>query len=641
MTLYQPNTDAASAIAAKPFQQLLEAVPVAAYCCDRDGRIIFFNEPAAALWGRRPEVNGATDRYCGSLELRSSDGTPLPHDQCWTARTLAEDRTYDGRELVIVRPDGGRRVALAYASPVHDGNGQVVAATCVLIDITARAEAQSAMESALQLSDANFRAFFDSPAVGAVQANARGQFIRVNDRYCEITGYSREELLSMGPFDLDHPDERGADVELVRKAIADPAGVYHTEKRYVRKDGSAGWVHVAANMLRDGSGRATQSAAIVTDITERKLAEQALKDTDRAKDEFLATLAHELRTPLAPLTNAVELLRHSGAREPSWCREVIERQVNHLSRLVDDLLDVSRITRDKLELRRARIALSDVLNRAVEASRPLLERREQKVEVTITPEDVHVDGDLVRLTQVFTNLLTNAAKFSDSATTISVCAVRDGDEVRVGIADTGIGIAAEELSRIFDKFYQSPGRGDRFIGGLGIGLALVRRLVELHGGTVEARSGGLGHGSEFIVRLPVKTSLLADSVQAPVSALLERSGKRILVVDDNADNADSLGRLLERMGYEAATAYDGHSALERARTFEADVIFLDLGMPGLDGFEVCRRLREQPAAKRPSIVALTGWSREEDRERTRDAGFDSHLVKPVDSATLARVLERI
>jgi two-component system CheB/CheR fusion protein len=322
----------------------------------------------------------------------------------------------------------------------------------VLIDVTARAEARYASENALRISEANFRAFFDSPAVGAVQANAEGRFIRVNDRYCEITGYSREELLSMGPFDLDHPDERGADIEAVKKALADPAGVYHAEKRYVRKDGSVGWVHVAANMLRDDAGRATQSAAIVTDITERKLAEQALKDTDRTKDEFLATLAHELRTPLAPLTNAVELLRHPGPPDPYWCRQVIERQVSHLSRLVDDLLDVSRITRDVLELRRARIALSDVLNSAVEASRPLLARREQKVEVAITPKDVHVDGDLVRLTQVFTNLLTNAAKFSNDASTVRLSAVSDGDSVRVGIVDTGIGIAADELSRIFDKF---------------------------------------------------------------------------------------------------------------------------------------------------------------------------------------------
>ena len=292
-----------------------------------------------------------------------------------------------------------------------------------------------------------------------------------------------------------------------------------------------------------------------------------------------------------------------------------------------------------LELRRARIPLSDVLHGAIEASRPFLERRGQTLEVPVMPPDVHVDGDLVRLTQVFTNLLTNAAKFSDGGSTIRLFAAREGDVVRIGVADSGIGIAADELSCIFDKFYQSPRRGDRFIGGLGIGLALVRRLVELHGGTVEARSAGLGQGSEFIVRLPLTTSLRADSMPAPVSSLLERSGKRILIVDDNADSADSLGRLLERMGHEAVTAYDGQSALERARTYPADVIFLDLGMPGLDGFEVCRRLREQPATKQASIVALTGWGREEDRERTRDAGFDSHMLKPVDEATLARVLD--
>jgi PAS domain S-box-containing protein len=362
---------------------------------------------------------------------------------------------------------------------------------------------QYAVRAALQASEANFRGFFDSVAIGAVQVNNEGRFIRVNDRYCEITGYSREELLSMGPFDLDHPEDRAIDRERVMKFVTTPSSVYHAEKRYIRKDGSIAWVHVAANLLRDESGRPLHTAAVVEDISERKRAEQALQQADRLKDEFLATLAHELRNPLAPLRSAVELLQYAGEQQTPWCRDVIERQVNHLTRLIDDLLDVARITRDKLELRRQRVMLADVLHAAVEASRPMLERCEQELVLSVPTEPVDLDADFVRLTQVFTNLLTNAAKFTERAGTIELVAARNTDEVRITVADTGIGIAAEELPRIFEKFYQTPGQAGRFFSGLGIGLSLARRLVELHGGSVEATSFGPGLGSEFVVRLPV------------------------------------------------------------------------------------------------------------------------------------------
>jgi signal transduction histidine kinase len=254
-------------------------------------------------------------------------------------------------------------------------------------------------------------------------------------------------------------------------------------------------------MLRDEHARVTRSAAIVLDISERKRAEEALQEADRAKDEFLATLAHELRNPLAPLKNAVELL-HNPSAEPAWCRDVIERQVAHLTRLIDDLLDVSRIARDKLELRRTAVEISELIRSAVDASRPTVQSYGQRLVVDLPPESVYVDGDFVRLTQVLTNLLTNAAKFTEGAGTVRLSVASADGEVAISIADTGIGLDAADLTRVFDKFYQSPRRGDKFHGGLGIGLALVRRLVELHGGRVEVFSEGPGRGSEFVVRLP-------------------------------------------------------------------------------------------------------------------------------------------
>ncbi|HVJ30886.1 MAG TPA: PAS domain S-box protein, partial [Gammaproteobacteria bacterium] len=615
MSLPERKTDTAPA--AVNFDMLLAALPTPAYACSADGRLIQYNERAVQLWGRRPALNDPAERFCGSHAMFSADGTPLAREACWMARALRDGAPYGENEVIIARPDGSQRTVLSYVTPVHDAHGALVAATAVLVDVTQHAEERNATKAALRVSEANFRAFFDSKAIGAVQVNADGVFVGVNDRYCELTGYSREELLKMRPFDLDHPDEREADLEHVRKVIESPSGAYEADKRYVRKDGTIGWVHVAANMLRDENGRPTQSAGLAFDISERMHAEQALQEADRAKDEFLATLAHELRNPLAPLKNAAELLRNPFA-EPTWCRDVIERQVNHLSRLIDDLLDVSRITRDKLELRKENVEIGDVIRSAVEASRPMIEASGQTLLVAPLSEPIYVDGDLVRLTQVLTNLLTNAAKFALGEGVIRLSAARDRDQVVVSVADSGIGITKDELSRVFDRFYQSKRRSARFLGGLGIGLSLVRRLVELHGGTVEALSEGPDRGSEFVVRLPVAALAAAEVAGLTHAALEQAPGarKRVLIVDDNADGANSLGSLLAFLGHDTAMEYDGQAALDRAEAFAADVILLDLGMPGLDGFEICRRLRASDLPRPPLIVAMTGWGREEDRART-------------------------
>ena len=641
-------------------QGALTSLPVAAYTCDIDGRITCFNDRAEQLWGRRPALNDATDRYCGSVSLLTVDGERIPHEQCWTAQALQSGSRYEGLEAIVVRPDGSRRSVLAYVSPLNNESGVLVGATTILVDVTdqiqrsparrdgdegdesASSIEERAAKAALEASEANFRGFFESVAVGACQVGKDGFFIRVNDRYCEITGYSLEDLLKMGPLDLDHPEDREVDRERVVKFVAGIDGAYCAEKRYVRKDGSIRWVRVAANLLHDGNPESIHSAAIVEDITERKLAEQALQDADRRKDEFIATLAHELRNPLAPMQTAVDLLRDPDQAQAKWCHGVIARQLKHLTQLVADLLDISRITSNKLEILKTPLRLVDVLQVAVESTNPLLERCDQQLIMTLPPEPLYLDGDLVRLAQVFSNLLSNAAKFTEGRGIVRLTAEGAGPHIQVTVADMGIGMSEAERARAFDKFFQGSRRPPRSFGGLGIGLSLVRQLVELHGGTIEARSAGPDRGSEFVVRLPARADAVVPArtmTAVPVAAATVT--RRVLIIDDNRDGARAIARLLRTMGHEVATAFEGHVAVERAKDFDPDVILLDLGMPDVDGFQVCQRLRAHSwSRQRPRIVALTGWGREADLARTKRAGFDAHLVKPVDGETLEELLEQ-
>jgi PAS domain S-box-containing protein len=369
-----------------------------------------------------------------------------------------------------------------------------------------------------------------------------------------------------------------------------------------------------------------------------------LKEADRRKDEFLATLAHELRNPLAPVRNAVKVLNLKGSDLPEArrCRSVIERQVEHLTRLIDDLLDISRISRNKLELRRERIELAEVINSAVESSRPLVEQRGHELTVTLPPEPVYLNGDMVRLAQTFLNLLNNAAKYTERGGHIALIAEREGGEMVVRVRDTGVGFPPEKVSRLFEMFYQVDNSLEKSEGGLGIGLSLVKRLVELHGGSVKAHSNGVGKGSEFIVRLPV----LVEKPQPQPSHELDTNGqpkviiaRRILVVDDNQDSADSIARLLQLKGNEVYTAYDGLQGVEAAEQLRPDVVMLDIGMPRLNGEDACRRIRAEAWGKDIVLIALTGWGQEEDRRRCVDAGFDHHLTKPVDYDALMKLLD--
>jgi len=375
------------------------------------------------------------------------------------------------------------------------------------------------------------------------------------------------------------------------------------------------------------------------DLIERRKAEETLRESDRRKDEFLATLAHELRNPLAPIRNAIQLLQLKGPPDPelTWARGVIDRQTLHLTRLVDDLLDVSRITRDRLELRTAPIELGKVNQMAVETSQPAIEQRAHTLIVSVLPESGIVDADPRRLAQVFANLLNNAAKYSEPGGTIVLSAERRDDDIVVRVRDHGIGIDEETLPRIFDLFSQLHPWLEREQGGLGIGLALVKRLVEMHNGRVTVSSEGVGRGSEFVVELPIVVPISGAPAMTdePVSA---KGSKRVLVVDDYQDGAATMCRLLGILGYETCLAEDGLAGLKAAAEFRPDVALLDIGMPKLNGYELARRLRADPWGKSMVLIAVTGWGGAHDKQRTAEAGFDHHLTKPVMPAELTRLL---
>lgn len=394
----------------------------------------------------------------------------------------------------------------------------------------------------------------------------------------------------------------------------------------------------------DLAGIVTQAAAIIIsrhrEAEERKAAEDALRDADRRKDEFLATLAHELRNPLAPIRSAVDVMRLAGdnAAIALQARQTIERQLTQLIRLVDDLLDVSRITRNKIDLRKERVAFSSIVQSAVETSRPLIEALGHALTVRLPPETLWVDADVTRMAQVVANLLNNAAKYTPENGSISLIVERENNEVVLRVRDSGVGIPREMLPQVFGIFTQVDSSRNRSQGGLGLGLTIVKRLVEMHGGSVSATSSGPGQGSEFTVRLPAVSDDEVRAGSGDPDLPKKMPVQRILVVDDNRDAAASLGLLLRMMGNSVRIAHDGWSALEIARDFRPTVALLDIGMPGMNGYELARQLRQDAALRGLVLVAVTGWGQEEDRRRSREAGFDHHLTKPAEIDELEKLL---
>jgi signal transduction histidine kinase len=427
--------------------------------------------------------------------------------------------------------------------------------------------------------------------------------------------------------------DRDVDLEAMRAGAADYLTKGSIDSALLERS-----IRYAIERKRDRDALRNLHADLERQVQQRT---EALRQADRRKDEFLAMLAHELRNPLAPVRNAIHTLLLAGGK-PEIARqaqEIIERQVGQMARLIDDLLDVSRISRGKIELRKERVRLSSVIHLAVETSKPLIEASGHDFRVVLPEEELHLEADPTRLAQVLSNLLNNSARYTERGGRISLAACREGDRAALRVSDTGVGIPREMLPHIFEMFRQVDRSLERAQGGLGIGLTLVRRLVELHGGSVEAHSEGPGKGSDFVVHLPLAPSPAGATGNGDPSAAPGQSlRRRVLLVDDNRDAADSLAMLLRLLGHEVHVAFDGAAALQEASARRPEVVLLDIGLPKLNGYEVAARLRAEPALRCVCLVALTGWGQEGDRQRALESGFDHHMLKPVDLAVLEKLL---
>ena len=588
----------------------------------------------------RGQVGGAGDEYEAALH---PDDRHLAVD----FQALADRQDSFIAEYRIVRPDGmtlwlsGRGLVVARRP---DGRAQRLVS--IMADVTERRQ----IEEVLRIERERLALALQAGQMGVYDYDVVNDSLWWSPQTYAVFGVSPETFTPTrdSVSSLIYPDDRQAFLEHRAAAIAERRPFVH-EFRSVRPDGRVVWIDHRGQAEYDAAGRAVRNFGVALDVTERKMAEQALREADRKKDNFIATLAHELRNPLAPIRNAVRLLHRGGPADPqvAWCRDVIDRQVTQMSRLLEDLLDVSRLTRGQFALRREPLALASVVEQALEIAQPLVDEYGHTLSIALPAGPVRVDGDLTRLAQVFSNLLINAAKYTHPGGRLGLTMAVHGDEVQVRVADNGIGIAAEQLPRVFDMFAQGQSAIDRAQGGLGIGLSLAKGFIEMHGGRIEAHSAGIGKGSEFVVRLPLAKAAEPDAAAQPLPAAADfaaappPAGCRVLVADDLRDSADSLALLIGAMGHEVRVAYDGEQALQEAEAFRPDVALLDLGMPKLNGFELCRRIREAPWGRPMRLVAQSGWGQDEDRRRTAAAGFDHHIVKPIDPAALAELLRTL
>ncbi|MFO0958942.1 MAG: PAS domain S-box protein [Isosphaeraceae bacterium] len=609
------------------FRTLIEGIEgCAVFLLDPHGLLMSWNPGAERITGYTAEE--AFGRPLDEI-LRSGANQPGRMVAVMDAAGRSEDEGWR------IRKDGARYWAHTMVEALDDEAGHLFGFATVLSDLTQR-----------RLADETLVSVLENVLEGIITIDDRGVIESFNPAAARIFGYPAEEVLGRNvnvlmpePFRSDHDSHISAYLQTGHRKII---GIGR-EVVGRRGDGSTFPMDLSVTEFRLGDRRFF--TGIIRDITERKRMEQELHrrladlaEVDRRKDEFLAMLAHELRNPLAALGGAYELLKvHAGHEQAAWGMEVIGRQLSHLSRLVDDLLDVSRITLGKIHLRKEVVDVARVMRSSIAAVKPLMDARKHYLRVSARPGELWLEVDPTRLEQVFSNLLSNAAKYTGEGGVIDFSAERDGGEIVVRFRDTGIGIASEELPHVFELFAQGDHTLARSQGGLGIGLTLVRTLTEMHGGTVTAASEGRGKGSEFTVRLTAAERPGADA--GPLSTAGHGSAHgRVLIVDDNVDLARGLAQFMKHLGYEVEAVHDGPSALDAAGEFRPGLVLLDIGLPGIDGYEVARQLRSQEHGREARIIALTGYGQDEDVKRSREAGFDMHLVKPVTFQQLARVL---
>ena len=541
---------------------------------------------------------------------------------------------------------GGRtRWVSSRGKAERDESGKAIRFLGAILDITAQKQAeqdrQDVADQLGRLSRVHDTILASTQDFASV-VDREGRFLYANPPLLSVWGKTLEQVVGKTRLDLGY--EQGHHEKHMHEIaeIVETKKAVRGEISYTGANGIFGIYDYIFTPVLGPGGEVESIVSSTRDITERKRIEDSLRQADQQKNAFLAQLAHELRNPLAPIRNAARIFRMKHSSEPDvlWASDVIDRQVDHLTRLIDDLLDISRISRNKLELRRQRIALQDVVWGAVEIARPVIDQNRHELTVKMSAEPLYLLADMARLTQVVMNLLINAAKYTDTSGHVELIAGLEGGDAVIRVKDDGIGIDAATLPRLFDIFFQADASLERSQGGLGIGLSLVRSVVELHGGSVTAHSAGKDKGSEFIVHVPALQ--MAASVQPQKTNTDESAraatARRVLVVDDNSDAAESLAVFLQLGGHSVRTACDGFEAVKAAETFRPDVILLDVGMPNMNGYEACRRIRETAWGKSMTVIAQTGWGQEDDKRRTREAGFDDHLVKPVDPFAVMKLL---
>jgi PAS domain S-box-containing protein len=553
---------------------------------------------------------------------------------------------YERLETIRVAKDGRPINVSVSVSPLKDRDGHIIGASKIMHDITDIVTAREALQNEREILETTLSSIGD----GVIVTDAAGHVTFINPEAQKLTGWTQSEAEGMqlpAVFRIVNEETRQEVENPVDKVLRSGIVVglaNHT--LLIGKDGVERPIDDSAAPIRHSNGSLFGVVLVFRDFTSRRQVERALRDSRvklqeevLRKDEFLAILSHELRNPLAPIRMAVSILNMIGPREPQLqqIRDIIDRQTTQLTRLLDDLMDVGRISSGKITLRKAPFDIAVAIANAVESIRPQVDLLQHELVIDLPREPIYIDGDVTRLAQVFVNLLSNAVRYTDKGGRIRLVVRREEVNAVVHVIDPGIGISPDQMSRIFEMFVQVDQSLERGQGGLGVGLALSRTLVELHGGTVEAKSAGLGKGSEFIVRIP---ALSAESTQVQPSdgtTATAQKRRRVLIADDNVDSATALGILLRASGHEVQTVHDGIAALESSQSFRPDLVLLDIGMPKLNGYDVARQIRSRGDSDM-TLVAITGWGQEQDKRRAREAGFDHHLTKPVDVPTLEKIL---
>jgi PAS domain S-box-containing protein len=606
----------------------LASIGEAVIVTDREGRVTFLNTVAESLTGW-PLEDAKGQTLKDVFRIINERTRQIAEDP--VSKVLKTGQTIGLANHTVLIGRGGREMPIDdSAAPIRAPNGELFGVVLVFRDITDRRRAEHAQ--------AWLAAIVESSGDAIISKTLDGVITSWNPGAARLFGYTPEEIIGKSITTII-PSELKEEEDEILARLRRGESIDHFETQRIAKNGKCIDISLTVSPIRDEAGEIVGASKIARDITERKRQEQMLRDAGRRKDVFLATLAHELRNPLAPLRNAATILcrtKHESPALTAAC-DIVDRQVRQMARLLDDLLDISRISAGRLELREEFVDVAELVGKIAASLQPTFSAAHQQLDIAISAEPLYVYADRIRLTQAFSNLMHNAHKYTPVGGRITVGARREGRDVVVSVRDTGIGIASSKLDLVFELFAQVAEPSERPREGLGIGLSVAKRLIEVHGGRIEAHSEGLGRGSEFIARLPLRDVPTIMRAEA-ATIVTTQVARRILIAEDNADAATSLSMLLEGMGHHTRIVHDGLAALKAAEEMRPDVAIIDIGMPGLDGYNVARKIAAQSWSAQTLLVALTGWGQEADRQRAREAGFHHHLVKPVEPEVLRELV---